>query len=181
MAYVHRHSWQTYQLVAYKETVMLASLNQPTRPALARNIATALLAIFLTNGLIFGLGWDNAEEQTRLTFEPPGYVIGIIWIVLFTLLAIARWHLNAPDDKATKRTRAWVTGLLAFNLLYPFYSLAVDSLVGGLLGNLCVIAIALIATVSAWRNNRTAALLVSPVVAWVSFATVIVVTKFVQL
>jgi translocator protein len=187
MVYVYRYMQQIYQLVVHKEIVMLASLNQPTRPALARNIAAAILTTLLVNGLIFGLGWNTAEERTLLTFEPPGWVIGSVWIVLLTLLAIARWRLNASgnlnnqNNRAAQKARAWVTGLLVFCLLYPFYSLAVDSLVGGLLGNLGTIGLALIAIASAWRNNRTAAFLVSPVVAWVSFATVIVVTKLVQL
>lgn len=151
---------------------MLPSLNKPGVRSLVLNLLIAVGAVMAMNGLVFGFGWNRSNDNLpKLSFEPPDYVIGIVWIVLFALMATARWLLNSYFDTEASQARDWVTFLLIFCLIWPLYSLAISSVIGGLVGNMGTIAIAVIAVTRAWMVSKTAALLIMPVIPWVIFAT----------
>lgn len=42
---------------------------------------------------LIGLNFENDSPGKRLSFEPPGYIIPVVWFVLFTLFGIARYLL----------------------------------------------------------------------------------------
>jgi len=157
---------------------LLQALNQDDRRALTLNVALAVGAALIIYGVIFLLGWDSATGHApRPWFEPPGWVIGVVWLVLFSLMASARWTLNSYTIIGVVRARAMITVLIISCLLWPFYSLAIDSLVGGLIGNIVTIIIAVAAMVFAWLRSRDAALFILPVVLWLSFAILIVLAE----
>jgi tryptophan-rich sensory protein len=156
---------------------MIARLNNPDRNSLALNVFLAVGATLVLNGLIFALGWDTSTGATRTpAFEPPGWLVGLVWTtILFPLMATARWQLNARLEAGASGARATVTVLLACCLIWPLYSLAIGSLIGGLIGNLVTIAIAVYAIYRVLPISRNTALLIVPVVLWVMFATAIIV------
>jgi tryptophan-rich sensory protein len=122
---------------------MFAAFNKSDTSALMLNILLATGAASVINGLIFGLGWDKSIDYApKSPFEPPGYVIGLIWEGLFASMATARWLLNASGDPGAAQARAWITALIGFCLIWAFYSLAIGSIIGGLLGNLGTILLA---------------------------------------
>ncbi len=157
---------------------MFASLNKPGALSLVLNVLLAVGAALVMNGLIFGLGWNRSTDYaTKPSFEPPGYVVGLVWEGLFALMATARWLLNSRSGTGASRARALVTLLIIFCLLWAFYSLAIGSLIGGLLGNLGTIAIASFTVARLGAISKTAAFLIMPVVLWVTFATAIVLSE----
>lgn len=140
----------------------MSSLNQPSTKLLILNLMLALGAVLAMNGLIFAFGWS--DTNTALTSEslgktsltqistssaPPGYLVGSMWTVLLALMAIARWRLNFDQRSGTSPARMWLTILIASYLVYPLYSLALNSKIGGLLGNLETIALAIFVVVQA--------------------------------
>ena len=52
--------------------------------------------LFLTNvpAYFLGLKFEGNEARKRLWFEPPGFVIPIVWVILFFLLALLRFKLE---------------------------------------------------------------------------------------
>jgi tryptophan-rich sensory protein len=165
---------------------MLQRINQPNRASMLLNLGVALGATFVINGLIFGLGW-NASTDTlaaRASFAPPDWVVGAAWVVWLGLLAVARWWLNASVRAEAVNARNWVGGLLVSCLLWPLYSLAIGSLVGGLIGNLWTIALAAFTIFQISKLSKTdphlalpAGSLVAPVILWVSYATAIILRQ----
>ena len=142
------------------------------------NVALAVGAALIMNGVIFLFGWDSTTDHApQPWFEPPGWVVGVVWLVLFSLMASARWTLNSYTIIGVVRARAMITLLIISCLLWPFYSIAIGSLVGGLVGNIITIAIAIVAIVYAWPRSRDAALFILPVVLWLSFATLIILAE----
>lgn len=125
-----------------------------------------------------GLEFDGPEPDRRLWFEPPGFVIPVVWFVLFTMLGVARyWVLER-----TGAAEAWlVVGLAVLCAAYAYYTLGLARLTGisplwfGLWGNLAVVAAALFVALQVYGVSPGAALLVVPVAVWTSFATAIVV------
>lgn len=142
------------------------------------NIAAAVGSALIMNGLIYGLGWNSsAGYAQRASFAPPGYVIGIIWMILFALMASARWCLNALENNRAKRARLYVTILLLSCLVWPLYSLAIGSVAGGLWGTIWTIALALFTLASTWHVSKKASYFILPVFLWVIFALIIIVTE----
>src|SRR5579883_1516772 len=105
---------------------MLKAFNKFNLPALLLNVAAAVVLCLLVNALIFALGW-NSNSSPRVSFAPPGWFVGTVWVALFFCMATARWFLNDRVTEAAQRARAWTTLLLAACLLYPFYALATGS------------------------------------------------------
>ena len=133
---------------------MLDVLNRPNRGSLIANLCVALASVLLMNALIFGFGWNIPSDQMRrVWFEPPDYVVGAVWVALFALMAFARWQLNGTT-----------TGQA---------SLAIGSVIGGLIGNLWTIALAVFTISRVWRVSPIAAYCIAPVIVWVTFATFI--------
>jgi len=154
---------------------MLSFFNKPDMFSLIANIGVAVFAALVMNGIIFLLGWDKSTNYApEPSFTPPGYVIGIVWIVLFAFMATARWNLNLVNYTAASQARWLVTLLIIFCLLWPLYSIAIGSIIGGLIGNIATIVLAIIVVVFIWPVSFVSACLVMPVIAWVAFATLIV-------
>ncbi len=157
-------------------------MNRPDLRALGLNLAVAMGGAFFVNALIFGLGWNarpaGANDQAA-SFAPPDWVIGAVWtLVLLPLAAFARWRMNAHSAYPPARfLRGGITLLLVSCLVYPLYSLAIGSAVGGLLGNLGTMALAGYLVMRLPRWSAPAALAIAPMVFWLLFATAIILRE----
>ena len=110
----------------------------------------------------------------RPPFTPPGWVIGIVWFILFILMGIALffvWRNNLRLNNALIRNAIIVFGAqLVFNILWSAAFFGLQSPEAGLavISILWVLVMATI--VMFWRVSREAALLLVPYILWVSFA-----------
>ncbi len=167
----------TNALSFYLDNFMLSLLNQPNTVSLILNILVALVAVSAMNGLIFGLGWNKPiEPVAKSLLAPPTYLIGIVWTILFVLMATARWQLNFDEIAADART--WVTVLIISCIVYPLYTLAFNNAISGLLGNLETIALAAFVIFRVWSISEFAALLILPIIPWVLYASLIIIKRF---
>ena len=76
-----------------------------------------------------GLSFDEDISGTRLWYEPPGWVIPLVWWVLFTLLGLARYELGKARSGQTGRTL--IVGLALLCASYAYYTLGLTKLTGG--------------------------------------------------
>ncbi len=145
-------------------------LSSPDRRSLFANIAAAVLATLLINGLIFGTGLaTNNPASDSVSFAPPGWVIGCIWVGLFALFGAARWRLVTCQ---AHNEAAWLTALMAWCLAYPFTSAGFDPAYGQLANCVSLLFAAFVAH-RAWRADQRAGLLLLPSLLWMSFAVVL--------
>lgn len=127
-----------------------------------------------------GLKFESSDASRRLWFEPPGYLIPIVWFVLFTLMGIARARL-ADVDASTMRW--WIDGLAVLCAAYAYYTLGLSRLTGvsplwfGLWGNLVVIVAALWVARRIGMADAAGGWLILPVALWTAYATAIVLGK----
>ncbi len=138
---------------------------------IAANIVIPVILALATNGLIFALGWQQPDRDIQPAFAPPGYVIGIVWTVLFALMGCARGLASRQGDRRTVRL---LTILIGLCLAYPFYTLGLQDNLVGLVGIVLTGAFCLYVIVSAWARTRAAALLLLPLAGWFCFAGVLV-------
>lgn len=123
-----------------------------------------------------GLEFES-ENKPRLWYQPPGFVIPVVWFILFTLLGIAR-HILLQNGMS--HLQGWLFALAVLCATYAYYTLGLAKLTDistlwyGLFGNVAVILFAGFIAFKLYPASNTAALLTLSVVIWTSFATLIV-------
>ncbi len=131
----------------------------------------AALGVAALGGLMTDLGpWY--ESLRKPAWQPPGWLFGPVWTVIFALTALA--GVAAWRGARTERDRPWILVLLLFNgtlnvlwsLLFfrlhrPDWALAEVALLW-----LSIIALMIVL----WRFSRAATFLLVPYLVWVAFA-----------
>ena len=122
-------------------------------------------------GSVFGPGeWYASLDKSPLT--PPGFVFPIVWTTLYLMMGIALWRFWEADvPRAAKSSGTAVfAGQLVLNGLwsYLFFGLHRPDLA---LIDIVLMWTAIAASIAAFsRVRRSAALLLVPYLAWVTFA-----------
>ncbi|WP_299869071.1 TspO/MBR family protein [uncultured Hoeflea sp.] len=107
-------------------------------------------------------------ELEKPAFNPPNWVFGPVWTVLYVLIGIAGarvWFL----DRSGPLVRIWFVQM-ALNYLWPLVFFAARRPDLALPVLLAMLVAILSFIVLAWRRERPSALLFLPYLAWVSFA-----------
>ena len=152
---------------------MAQALNFSRRQLLIAIAIAGGLAI-LCNALIAltGVGIGTPTEVVPQGWAWVDQIVGFVWVGLLIALGGAWWLLRRADAEDAAPAARLVLILAVVCLLYPFtFGLTVYT---GLLGN---IVIGVFAAWVAWRarvSSTPAALLVLPVVVWLTVATVYV-------
>jgi tryptophan-rich sensory protein len=129
------------------------------------NIGIPILLACIVNGMIFALGWGN-RSQTSYKGLPPGWAIGMIWVVILGLLGYCRWLL-----KDHYFASAAITFIIIFCISYPFYTLGLQENIGRFM-NVVTLILALFVGVIVVITNATALWFYSPLVLWASYVNV---------
>ena len=142
-------------------------LNRTDRVGLAANVAAAVVTVIAVNAVIFLSRWFQtdtpAAQQSRL--DPPGWLVGTVWVILFAFLGAARWFVIRSGGARAGRQAGYIVLLLLFCLAYPFYTMGLKSVAIGLIGNVATIAAAAWVASQVKASSRAAAGLILPVVA----------------
>ena len=139
-------------------------------PFSAALFVAAIVAISLFMGFLTRPG-EWYEGLAKPAFNPPSWVFGPVWTVLYVLIAISGWRIwrTAPRSAAMMLWIAqmmlnWTWSLAFFGAEAP--------------GLAFVIIVAMLATilmfiVHAWKHDGLSAWLFFPYAGWVAFATVL--------
>jgi benzodiazapine receptor len=120
-------------------------------------------------------GWY--AQLVKPTWNPPSWLFGPAWTVLYAMMAVAAWLVWRRANPEARRRPMVVFGVqLALNVLWSviFFGLGrVDLAVIEILG----LWAAILATIAVFRPiSRAAALLLVPYLLWVSFAAALNIT-----
>jgi translocator protein len=142
----------------------------------------AVLAVELFGGLSgwlsnsgYGNGWFDALQKP--SFMPPGWTFALVWPVLYALLGIALAMVLA-ERPSERRTLALILFFVQLGLNFawsPIFFAAHDIA----LAKWTIFLMAIVAAAAAGqfkRLRRTAGLLMVPYLAWLVFATMLIVT-----
>ena len=106
------------------------------------------------------------------TFNPPNWVFGPVWTILYVLMAVAGWRTWQRLPRSAVAMALWALQLvLNFAWSPAFFGLHRVDLALAVVGAMLA-SIAGFIAVSA-RHDRVSALLFVPYLAWVGFATLL--------
>ena len=117
---------------------------------------------------------DWYASLAKPAWTPPSWVFGPAWTVLYFMIAVAGWRLwrrREARPLESRRALAMFAMQLALNFLWTpvFFGMQRPGLA---LVVIILLWAAIAATiVAAWKACRTAAALLIPYLAWVTFAT----------
>ena len=114
----------------------------------------------------------GALDKAR--WAPPPWLFGPAWAVLYVLMAVAAWRIWCLPESAarTQALRQFVVQLVLNAAWSPVF-FGMQSLGGGL-AIILLMAIAIVVTIQRFHPlDRTAAWLMAPYLAWVSFASIL--------
>jgi tryptophan-rich sensory protein len=144
-----------------------------TRPgplfALAGFVGLVVGGGLLIGGLTSPGAWYAGLE--RPSFDPPGWVFGPVWTVLYVLIAIAGWRVwrSPPASRAMKLW--WAQ--LGLNFLWSPTFFAAHQIGAALVVVALMLASILAFIAASWRLDRPASLMFVPYACWVAFATLL--------
>jgi translocator protein len=123
-------------------------------------------------GLVIGYLTMPGEWYARLakpTFNPPGWLFGPVWTVLYVIIAVAGWRVWQGDRGGWPMKLWWAQ--LALNFLWTPVFFGAHQITFALVVILLMLAVILAFVATAWRQDRAAAWMFLPYAAWVAFAT----------
>ena len=110
------------------------------------------------------------------SFNPPGWVFGPVWTTLYILMGISAWLVWKKGSLSTPPVRGALllfTVQLALNAAWSGLFFGLRSPLLGLI-DIAALAAAILATILDFRPiSPAAAWLLSPYLAWVSFAAIL--------
>lgn len=140
-----------------------------------RTLSLALfLALVLGGGLVLGSlagPGDWYAGLSKPSFNPPAWLFGPVWTVLYVLIAVAGWRLWHRERSGWAMRLWWVQLVLNF-LWTPVFFTAHG--IGPAFVIILLMLLAILGFIAlAWRQDRVAAWLFVPYAAWVAFASLL--------
>lgn len=103
--------------------------------------------------------------------NPPDWVFGPVWTVLYMLMALAAWLVwTAGDGVARRRGIVWFCAQLAVNLLWSFAFFGARMPALGLADIVVMWALIVVTMVFFFKVRKKAGWLMVPYLAWVTYA-----------
>ena len=136
------------------------------------------LALFLV--LVVGGGMVNGmvnipgpwyEALQKPWFNPPNWLFGPAWTVLYILIAIVGWRIWERERSGRLMVVWWLQ--LALNFLWSPVFFGAQQIGWALVVVLGMLSAVLAFIALAWNRDRTSAVLFLPYAAWVAFATLL--------
>lgn len=131
-------------------------------------------AVGLAGAAVTNPGSDWYRALVKPSFQPPAWVFGPAWTLLYALMGLAAWRVWRRRTAPGARTALVLFGAqLAVNAAWSPVFFGAHA-VGAALAVIAVLVVLVAATIVAFRRvDRTAAALLLPYLAWVLFATVL--------
>lgn len=138
------------------------------------SMLTLFVVLVLGGGLAIGYLTAPGAWYAGLAkpwFDPPDWLFGPVWTVLYVLIAVAGWR-TFERDRGGPAMKLWWAQLLLNFLWSPVFFTAQR------IGLALIVVLLLLATILAflgvsWRRDRVATWLFVPYAAWVAFASLL--------
>lgn len=143
-------------------------------PITMRSLVSFLpfLLIVLGGGILIGTATAPGDWYAALQkpwFNPPNWIFGPVWSVLYVIMAFVGWR-QWKIDKNSRLMQLWYLQL-GLNFAWSPVFFAAQKPTFSLMIILLLLLVILLFIRLAWRSDRLSSVLFLPYLAWVSFAT----------
>ena len=128
------------------------------------HILIPVLSAIAMNAIIYTFGL-NMNMNVKRDYLPPGYIIGIIWTIIFALLGYVHYLLYALKNKPNYGSTAVVFFIL-YSLAYPVINSSIN--------NLLSLILSFVLSLIVMMYSRHIFLFMIPLLVWVSFVNLAV-------
>jgi len=156
---------QTTELTSGRQTWI------QTRSLLVFAAATALVAWLGSMATRESVDSQWFESLQKPVFYPPSQVFGIVWTILYVMIAIAGW-LAWRNGGGLSTLRPWALQLV-LNLGWTIVFFALQEPSWAMVVIVALFTAAVWSAVEMWAVSRGAAWLFVPYLAWIAFAGVL--------
>jgi translocator protein len=116
------------------------------------------------------LPWHSALIKPPL--NPPNWLFGPAWTILFSLMAFAAWRIWKLDVTPEQSAALWLfTAQLIVNAAWSWSFFGLQSPVSGIVVIIPFLALVIATTLAFWRLDAVSGWMMLPYPLWVSFAT----------
>ena len=140
----------------------------------SRAAITPFILLVVGGGLLIGFFTAPGlwyEALAKPSFNPPNWLFGPIWSVLYVLVAIVGWRIWQREPSGAAMKLWWFQ--LALNFLWSPVFFALHQVGLALAIILALLAAILVFIAIAWKLDRLAVYLFVPYAAWVAFASLL--------
>lgn len=116
------------------------------------------------------------QSLNKPSWQPPPYLFGPVWSVLYVLMGLASWRVW----KSSGRTQPLILyGIqLALNVAWSFLFFNAKNLRWAVVDIVALLGVLVATTVSFYRADHVAGYLMMPYLAWVAFATALTLNVY---
>lgn len=126
----------------------------------------------------FASYWTNQTVSTwypelqKPSWNPPGWVFGPVWTILYLMIAISGWLIyKAESSHQRSIALALYGGQLILNFIWSFFFFSLKSPISGLIDIILLSLLIILTIINAWPVRQLAAMLLIPYLIWVLYAT----------
>ncbi|NMB71974.1 MAG: tryptophan-rich sensory protein [Bacteroidales bacterium] len=136
------------------------------------------VAIPLLIGIISGMATSKTDgwydSLIRPSFNPPGYLFGIVWPTLYILMGISLYLVWKSEPGSLRNIALWVFAIqMVLNFLWSFIFFRFH-LIGWAFVEILLVWVSIVVMIIVFmRINRAAGFLQIPYLLWVTFASVL--------
>lgn len=116
------------------------------------------------------------EQLAKPAFNPPNWIFGPVWTVLYILIAFAGWRLWRRNPTSPAMLVWWAQ--LGLNFLWPLVFFTAQHFDLALIVIVILLAAIIGLIVSTTGRDRLVALMMVPYALWVTFATLLNLSIF---
>jgi tryptophan-rich sensory protein len=156
--------------------MMFSAIGKSSRAMLFRELLVALAIVGI---VIFGLwlfgGATTHSSQGGTHFRAiSGWLIAMVWVVLFITMGLARWRLRKSDKPGASAAGGWMLALIIFCALYPIYTNGFSNMAVGFCGNIATIFLSIFVIRKIPDAERRCKISPFLVIIWLFFASAII-------
>jgi len=114
---------------------------------------------------------DWYQNLEKPSFNPPNYIFPIVWSILYVMIAIAGWNLWQVG--ASKSLKVIFGAYMLMNWAWTPIFFGAHQVTLGLIWIVALSVLNLVFIIKAWAAVRLSAILMAPLLAWTSFASIL--------
>jgi tryptophan-rich sensory protein len=134
------------------------------------HILIPIIFAILINYLIYYFGLNYSSKKIKSSILPPGYIIGLIWIIIFGLLGYVHYLLYKLKNGFNIYSIS-IIALLFFCLAYPFLTSGLQQKNATIL-NLITLIFAFIVALLVITQSINAFYYIMPLLIWASYVNI---------